>query len=87
MITHFLKAFLSEIQELFVCILLLGRAAGILKLAMGVQISTPSLHRHRNAWRVSAGTGGGFAIRAFRSGRDPFGDRDDMDPLEVRPAV
>ena len=26
-------------------------------------------------------------IRAFKSGRDPFRDRDDTDLLEVRPAV
>jgi hypothetical protein len=38
MIAHFLKAFLSEIQELFVCILLLAQAAGVLKLGVGVQI-------------------------------------------------
>ena len=87
MITHFLKAFLSEIQELFVCILLLAQTAGVLKLGMRARISITNLHQHRNAWRVSVGTGGGFAIRAFRSGHDPFGDRDDTDLLEVRPAV
>jgi hypothetical protein len=38
MVAHFLKAFLSEIQELFVCILLLAQAAGVLKLGVGVQI-------------------------------------------------
>jgi hypothetical protein len=43
MITHFLNAFLSEIQELFVCILLLAQTAGVLKLGMGVQISSTSL--------------------------------------------
>lgn len=26
-------------------------------------------------------------IQAFKSGHDPFGDRDDTDLLEVRPAV
>jgi len=36
MITHIRKAFLSEIQELLVCILLLARTAAVLKLGMGV---------------------------------------------------
>ena len=87
MITYFLKAFLSEIQELFVCNLLLAQMAGVLKLGMGARISITNLHQHRNAWRISVGMGGGSAIRVFRSGRDPFRDRDDTDLLEVRPAV
>ena len=45
MIAHFHKAFLSEIQELFVCILLLGWTAGDLKLGMGVQISITGLQQ------------------------------------------
>jgi len=45
MITHFLKAFLSEIQELFVCIMLLGWTAGVLKLGVGVQISITGLQQ------------------------------------------
>jgi hypothetical protein len=62
MIANFRKVFLSETQELFVCILLLAQMAGVLKLGMGARIAITSLHQHRNAWRVSVGTGGGFAI-------------------------
>lgn len=42
-IAHFRKAFLSEIQDLFVWILLLGWTAGVLKLRKGVQVSTTIL--------------------------------------------
>ena len=45
MIAHFLKAILSEIQELFVCNLLLAQMAGVLKLGMGVQISITGLQQ------------------------------------------
>lgn len=87
MIAHFRKAFLSEIQELFVCIVLLAQMAGVLKLGMGARTSITNLHQHRNAWRTSVGMGGGFAMRVFKSGRDPFRDRDDTDLMESRPAV
>ena len=61
-IANFRKVFLSETQDLFVCILLLSQTAGALMLRIGMQISITNLHQHRNAWRISVGTGGRFAI-------------------------
>jgi hypothetical protein len=81
------KVFLSETQELFVCILLLAQMAGVLKLGMGARISITNLRQHSDAWRVSVGTRGGLAMRVFKIGRDPFRDRDDTDLMEVRSAV